>query len=77
LACAACHGPDLKGMTLPEVGAMPGLAGRSPSYLVRQLFDIKTGQRHGKRLELMKPVVANLSADDMLAIAAYLASRTP
>jgi cytochrome c553 len=48
LACAACHGPDLKGMTLPEVGAMPGLAGRSPSYLVRQMFDIKTGQRHGK-----------------------------
>ena len=77
VACLTCHGPDLSGMTLPEVGAMPGLAGRSPSYLVRQLFDIKTGQRHSKRLELMKPVVANLSADDMLAIAAYLASRTP
>lgn len=74
-ACSTCHGPDLRGMTLPEVGALPGLAGRSPSYLVRQLYDIQAGQRHGKRLELMKPVVANLSADDMLAIAAYLASR--
>ncbi len=58
-------------------GAMPGLAGRSPSYLVRQMFDLKTGQRHCKRVELMKPVVANLSTDDMLAIAAYLPSRTP
>jgi cytochrome c553 len=77
LACNACHGPNLNGMTLTGVGAMPGLAGRSPSYLVRQLFDIKTGQRHGKRLELMRPVVANLGTDDMLAIAAYLASRTP
>jgi cytochrome c553 len=64
-------------MTLPDVGVMPGLAGRSPSYLVRQLFDIQSGLRHGKRLELMKPVVANLSTDDMLAIAAYLASRAP
>lgn len=77
VACAACHGPDLKGMTLPNVGTMPALAGRSPSYLVRQLFDIQNGQRHGPRVELMKPVVANLTTADMLAIAAYLASRTP
>ena len=77
VSCLTCHGPDLKGMTLPEVGAMPGLAGRSPSYLVRQMFDMQTGQRHGKRVELMKPTVANLSPDDMLAIAAYLASRKP
>ncbi len=75
--CAACHGPDFKGLILPETGAMPGLAGRSPSYLVRQMFDLKTGMRHGKRSELMKPVVASLSSADMLAIAAYLASLTP
>ncbi len=77
VACAACHGADLKGATLPELGAMPGLAGRSPSYLVRQLFDMKTGHRTGKRIEIMKPIVVHLSTDDMLAIAAYLASRTP
>ena len=77
VACLTCHGPEFKGMTLPDVGPLPGLAGRSPSYLFRQLFDIKSGLRRGKRLELMKPVVANLSSSDMLAIAAYLASRTP
>ena len=77
VSCLTCHGPELKGMTLPDVGIVPGLAGRSPSYLVRQLFDIQTGQRHGQRLEVMKPVVAQLTSDDMLAIAAYLASRTP
>jgi cytochrome c553 len=77
LMCAACHGPDFKGMALPGVGTMPGLAGRSPSYLVRQLFDIQSGKRHGKSVELMKPVVANLTTDDMLAIAAFLASRAP
>jgi len=77
VVCFACHGPELRGMTLSEVGAMPGLAGRSPSYLFRQLFDIRTGRRQGKRVELMKPVVANLSSDDLRDIAAYLASRTP
>lgn len=77
ITCLACHGLDLKGQTLPGTGTMPSLAGRSPSYVVRQLFDLKTGQRHGPRSELMKPVVANLTTDDMLAIAAYLASRSP
>jgi len=74
-ACTACHGSDLQGFTSPATGTAPGIAGRSPSYLVRQLFDLKTGARHGKRTEPMKPVVANLSTNDMLAIAAYLASR--
>jgi len=77
LACSACHGADLRGLTVPGLGSMPGLAGRSPSYLMRQMFDIRAGKRTGKRVELMKPVVANLTDGDMLAIAAYLASRTP
>jgi cytochrome c553 len=77
VACAACHGPDLKGATIPDVGTMPGLAGRSPSYLVRQLYDIQSGKRQGHRNELMKPVVTLLTTSDMLAIAAYLAHLPP
>lgn len=69
-ACGVCHGADLKGL-----GPVPGIAGRSPSYLVRQLYDMKSGSRSGEWTQLMKPVVANLSSDDMLAIAAYTASR--
>jgi len=76
-ACAACHGPDYRGMLLPDTGHTPGIAGRSPSYVVRQLFDIQAGTRHGLKADLMKPVVANLTPADMLAIAAYLASRQP
>jgi cytochrome c553 len=68
--CAVCHGADLKGL-----GPVPGIAGRSPSYTVRQLFDTQHGTRKGVWSDLMKPVVANLTADDMLAIAAYTASR--
>jgi cytochrome c553 len=68
--CAICHGADLQGL-----GPVPGIAGRSPSYLVRQMYDMQSGSRSGAWTSLMKPVVAKLSADDMVAIAAYLASR--
>jgi len=68
--CAVCHGANLEGL-----GPVPGLAGRSPSYIVRQLHDMQTGVRKGTWSDLMKPVVAKLTADDMLNIAAYTASR--
>ncbi len=69
--CTICHAADLQGL-----GPVPGLAGRSPSFLVRQLYDIQHGYRSGIWTSLMKPVIANLTTDDMLAIAAYLASRS-
>ena len=67
-ACAGCHGPDLKGKD-----DVPPLAGRSPSYLARQLYDFQQGTRNGAAAALMRPVVANLTHDDMVAITAYLA----
>jgi cytochrome c553 len=70
--CGVCHGADLKGL-----GPVPGLAGRSPSYTVRQLYDMQQGVRKGVWSDLMKPVVDKLTNDDMLAIAAYTASRMP
>ena len=70
--CAVCHGSDLKGL-----GPLPGLAGRSPSYVVRALYDMKQGTRKGLWADLMRPVVEHLSSEDMLNIAAYTASLTP
>jgi cytochrome c553 len=71
-ACTACHAPDLMG-----VGDVPPIAGRSPSYIARQLFDIQQGTRRGPGVELMKVVVAKLTTDDVTAIAAYVASKFP
>jgi cytochrome c553 len=71
-ACAICHGAQLKGL-----GPVPALAGRSPSYIVRQLYDIQHGVRNGEWSELMKSVVAGLSEEDLVAIAAYTASLAP
>ena len=59
------------------LGAIPGIAGRSPSYMMRQLYDMKKGTRNGTGVALMKPVIANLNVEDMTNIVAYLASIVP
>jgi cytochrome c553 len=41
------------------------------------MFDMKAGNRTGPGTELMKPILTNLTPEDMLAIAAYTASRKP
>jgi cytochrome c553 len=56
---------------------VPGIAGRSPSYMVRQIYDLQRGTRKGASAPLMQPVVANLTGDDMVAIAAYVTSLVP
>lgn len=72
LRCATCHGRDLKGLS-----NVPRLAGRSPSYLVRQLYDMQHGSRRGVASRKMKPVFDSLTMDDMVALAAYVASLAP
>jgi cytochrome c553 len=71
-ACTVCHGADLKGL-----GPVPTLAGRSPSYIGRQLYDMQHGNRSGLWTPLMIPVVSKLSEEDILNAAAYLASLQP
>jgi cytochrome c553 len=72
VACTVCHGADLKGL-----GPVPQIAGRSPSYLVRQLYDMQHGVRAGDWSPLMKQSVAKLTIDDLISIGAYAASRQP
>jgi len=70
--CATCHGETLKG-----VGEVPRLAGLQPLYVARELYDLRYGSRAGKAAEPMKPVVANLTDDDIIAISSYLGSLPP
>jgi cytochrome c553 len=72
LRCSICHGTDLKGLA-----GVPGIAGRSPIYLVRQLYSFKNGARAGVWAPLMKGAVEKLTVEDMIAIAAYTGSRPP
>jgi cytochrome c553 len=70
--CAGCHGPDLMG-----TADVPPLAGRSPSYLARQLYDFQQGTRNGAQAPFMRTVVTRLTEEDMVDITAYLASLGP
>lgn len=72
VACAACHGEGLKG-----TDKFPPLAGRSPGYLARQLYDFQHFTRVGPGSALMQPIVAHLSEEDILDIVAYVGSLQP
>jgi cytochrome c553 len=72
IACGVCHGDDLKGL-----GPVPPIAGRSPSYMARQLYDMQQGTRNGTWTELMKPVVKSMNREDLVDIAAYVSSLQP
>ena len=67
--CSVCHGSDLQGM-----GPVPGIAGRSPSYIARQLHDMQAGTRKGTWVILMQPVLEKMTGDDILNVTAYVSS---
>src|SRR3984885_12225580 len=70
ISCAICHGDSLEGL-----GDVPRIAGLHPAYVARQLYAFQTGTNHSVSSALMKKVVANLTPDDILAIAAYAATQ--
>jgi cytochrome c553 len=70
LQCGICHGTDLQG-----IGPVPPIAGRSASYIARELYDFQQGTRKGLMSPMMKPAVEKLSSEDILDISAYVASR--
>ncbi|MGE3843317.1 MAG: cytochrome c [Vicinamibacterales bacterium] len=72
VTCAACHGEGLKG-----TDTVPSLAGRSPSYLARQMMDFKHYTRVGPGAMQMQPIVQHMTEDDILNAVAYIASLEP
>jgi cytochrome c553 len=68
-SCAGCHGADFGG-----IGLVPPLAGKSPSYLVRQFVNFKSGARTAASAQPMREVVKGLSNGEFIALAAYLGS---
>jgi cytochrome c553 len=69
IACAVCHGEGLVGL-----GEVPPIAHVDPLYFVRQLNDIQNGARSSNSAALMRQVVAKLTLEDMISIAAYAAT---
>jgi cytochrome c553 len=68
--CTPCHGPN-GNSTQPLV---PILAGQTSRYLYLQLRDFQEGRRSN---ELMTPMVAGLSRDEMREMADWFAKQKP
>ena len=68
-ACESCHGAKLQG-----VGDIPYLAGRSPTYIARELTLFREGKRMNSGAAPMRAEVAHLTLKDIIDVAAYAAS---
>ena len=72
LECHTCHGDGYRGKD-----DVPGIAGRSPTSIMRQLYDLKSGARRGAKTSEMEKVVWDMTEKEMIALSAYLASLRP
>jgi cytochrome c553 len=70
LVCGACHGVDGNS----TIAQYPILAGQNARYIYLQLRDFNKKRRQDP---LMSPVAENLSAKDMLDLAAYFSMQKP
>lgn len=68
--CAGCHSADGNSMA----AANPNLAGLNSAYIYKQLEEFKSGARKNA---IMSGMVAGLSQQDMLNLAAYYSAQQP
>jgi cytochrome c553 len=67
-ACVGCHLPN--GVGAPRY---PRLAGQRQAYVVQQLTNFKKSARTNDRAHVMRSIAANLSDEEMRAVAEYVA----
>jgi cytochrome c553 len=70
-ACQACHGPN--GAGTAGIG-YPQLGGQYVDYTLAQLKAFKEGARTNDDRMMMRSIVENMSEEDMVAVANYIAS---
>ena len=68
VTCVACHGPDGNS----PIPVWPKLAGQHSSYILKQLKAFKSGERKN---DLMTPMAAPLTDEDLLNLAAYFSGQ--
>ena len=76
-SCESCHGSKLEGQTMPGIGVVPPLAGRSPTYIARELILFREGKRSDPAAAPMRAEASALTVPEMIDVAAYAASRKP
>ena len=68
-ACIACHGPTGQGNPL---AGYPAIAGQHATYASISLKAYRAGERRSDSNRMMRSVAANLSDDDIEALASYV-----
>jgi len=73
--CAGCHNPDGNS----AIPIYPILAGQYPGYLAKQLHDFKAaeGETAKRDNQIMAPMSATLSEDDIANLAAFYSQQKP
>ncbi|WP_300088174.1 c-type cytochrome [uncultured Nitrosomonas sp.] len=73
--CAGCHNPDGNS----AIPIYPILAGQYPGYLAKQLHDFKAaeGETAKRDNQIMAPMAATLSEDDIANLAAFYSQQKP
>lgn len=69
--CNTCHGVDADTPIMPNY---PKLSGQNAEYAAQQIKDIRDGKRTNGLAAAMKPMVANLTDEEAMAISEYLQS---
>ncbi len=68
--CAQCHGRAARGMA-----SFPSLLGKSEAHLAERLYSYRERERIGPNSMLMFGPAADLSDEDIAALAAYIATE--
>ncbi|EFC87391.1 cytochrome C [Neisseria mucosa ATCC 25996] len=71
--CAACHAADGNS----GIAMYPKLAAQHSAYIYRQTLDIKEGKRTHGSAAVMKPMVMNLSEQDILNVSSFYSKQQP
>ena len=69
--CFSCHGADANSPIMP---IYPRLACQNAVYLTNQMRDIKSGTRNHGQTMVMKGIMANVSDEEIQAIAEWLST---
>lgn len=68
-ACTACHGPAGDGVA---AAAFPKLGGQNAPYVAKQLLAYRAGERTTDLNAMMRGVVANMTDEEIQAVASYV-----
>ena len=69
--CVTCHGPNGQA---PIIDTYPRLDGQNKAYLIQQVKDIRDGARSNGQTAAMKPIVQQVTDEEIEAIAEFLSA---